>query len=85
MRDCQLDPGQQQSLSILLTDALQCEGIADPLEAWISASPDYRKILSADLLTLDDWLAQSRKEAQPDRSTIYRQLSGGGLTSVRVG
>lgn len=85
LRDCNVDPGPDRSLAIPLTDALLCEGIGDPLGVWVSASPDYRKILSADLLTLEDWLAQSPEKARRDRSKTYRQLSHGGLSSIRIG
>ncbi|WP_143042395.1 hypothetical protein [Citreimonas salinaria] len=68
-----------------MTDALLCEGFSDPLAVWISASAECRKILSADLLTLEGWIAQKPKKEQRDRTKYYRELSEGRLASVRIG
>jgi hypothetical protein len=80
-----VDPGPVKSLRIPLTDVLLCEGFSDPLAMWISASPELRKILSADLLTLEEWLAQASGEEKRDETKYYRDLAEGRLASVRIG
>lgn len=76
--------GGGKNLFIPLTDALLCDGISDPLAVWNSASPGFRKILSADLQKLEDWLAQSPENAKRDKAKYYRELSEGRLASVRI-
>lgn len=85
LRQCGVDPGSEKGLLVPLTDALICEGIADPLCIWISASAGLRKILTADLLTLDDWLGQEPGSLPRDRTKYYRELSQGRLASIRIG
>lgn len=79
------DPGPDRSLSIPIFDILRCEGISDPLSSWISATPDARNILTSDLLTLDEWLAQEVGKNTLERTKYYRALSCGRLASIRIG
>lgn len=85
LRHFGVDPGPEAGLHIPATDALLCEGFSDPLAVWISASTEYRKILSADLLKLEDWIAQKPEKDQRDKTKYYRELSEGRLASVRIG
>lgn len=85
LRNQDVDPGSEKSLRIPLTDVLLCEGFSDPLAMWISASPELRKILSADLTTLEEWLAQASEETKRDKTKYYRDLAEGRLASVRIG
>jgi len=85
LRNQGVDPGSEKSLGIPLIDLLLCEGFSDPLAMWISASPELRKILSADLMTLEDWLAQASEETKRDKTKYYRDLAEGRLASVRIG
>jgi|SRR6056297_662010 len=85
LRHFGVDPGPEAGLHIPATDVLLCEGFSDPLAVWISASTEYRKILSADLLKLEDWIAQKPEKDQRDKTKYYRELSEGRLASVRIG
>lgn len=85
LRDSGVDPGPEAGLRIPITDALLCEGFSEPLTVWISASAGCRKILSADLLTLEEWIARKPKKEQRDKSKYYRELSEGRLASVLIG
>jgi len=83
--DLGVDYGSRNDHKIPLTIIMLHEEFFDPLETWIFAGPDGRKILSADLLTLEEWLAQTPEKAQRDKTKYYREFAEGRLASVRIG
>jgi hypothetical protein len=80
-----VDPGPEKHLTVPLTDVLLCEGMADPLTAWVLASENERKILQADLLILDEWREQGAPQAKFDKSGNYRRFQDGRASSIRIG
>lgn len=85
LRAVDVDPGGGKDLEIPLTDILFCEGVSDPLETWLFAGSNVRKILSADLITLDEWIAQRPKKIRRHKTKYYRALKEGRLPSIRIG
>lgn len=83
--DVGVDYGGGKDRKISLTIIMLHEEFVDPLETWIFAGPDGRRILSADLLTLEEWLAQAPGKAQRDKTKYYRELADGRLASIRIG
>ncbi|WP_375263551.1 hypothetical protein, partial [Palleronia sp.] len=92
LRDSGVNPGPEAGLRIPITDALLCEGFSEPHTVWISASAGCRKILSADLLTLEGWIARNRKMSGatgPSITATIRKVasppsrSGSNTISVR--
>jgi hypothetical protein len=81
-----IDPGPKKGLLISLFDILHLEAVNDPLGLWVTATEDIQAVLSADLLTLDDWRAHNTgKSAKLHSDTIYRKSQRGLLQSIRIG
>lgn len=80
-----VDPGGEKSLLIPLTDVLLCEGDREPLATWVSSSDDERKILTVDLLTMDEVLAAQQKSRKITSDAFYRRLKAGKVGSIRIG
>jgi len=85
LRTCAVDPGGSKSLLIPLTDVLFCEGDPDPLTTWVLASKDQRKILSVDLLSVDEYLAAQPQSRRVTPDVLYRSVRSGTQKSVRIG
>ena len=68
-----------------MTEILLWEGVHDPLTTWVLGSDEERKILSADLLTLEDWLMQFGDESVGHSTKYYRGLADGKYASIRIG
>tara|TARA_R110002049_G_C9177600_1_gene563041 strand:- start:23169 stop:23744 length:576 start_codon:yes stop_codon:yes gene_type:complete len=75
----------KSDVCIPLTDILLWEGVHDPLTTWVLGSDEDRKILSADLLTLEEWLMQFGDESFGHSTKYYRGLADGKYASIRIG
>jgi hypothetical protein len=75
----------KRGLNIPLTEILLWEGVHDPLTTWVLGSDEDRKNLSADLLTLEDWLKQFDEEGVGHSTKYYRGLAHGKYASIRIG
>jgi hypothetical protein len=75
----------KKGLNIPLTEILLWEGVRDPLTTWVLGSDEDRKILSADLLTLEEWLMHFGDESVSHSTKYYRGLADGKYSSIRIG
>ncbi len=75
----------KRGLNIPLTEILLWEGVHDPLTTWVLGSNEDREILSADLLTLEDWLMQFGDASDGHSTKYYRGLADGKYASIRIG
>ncbi len=80
-----IDPGPKKGLLIDLLDVLSVEQVNDPLGLWVTASEATCAVLSADLLTLDEWRMGSTEDTRLHSDTYYRQSQRGLLQSIRIG
>jgi len=80
-----IDPGPKKGLLIALFDVLSVEQVNDPIGLWVTATEGTRAVLSADLLTLDEWRAGSTENTCLHSDTYYRRSQKGLLQSIRIG
>lgn len=78
-------PGPSRDATILLTEILRCEGIADPILVWALGTDEDRKILQAELLTLEELPPPNPLHRKFHLATLRRKAREGALKSIRIG